>query len=181
MKRLVVTLLMLLSLQTPSNAGQTSLWSRTVSATSGNWSVIAVGANQSPSNTPYTITWTVNTGVAYNFFTLRNTGSFPVNGFTVDVTQTQSGGSGRPNNTTFELCQNGTWNASTNTCSGTRVTVGTATDLLSTISFGNLNLGSGGELSVRASTPPNVKNIYATTLSVNVSRNNIRTGIFSNS
>ena len=181
MKRLAIALLALGMAQAPSSAGEIGRWSISKAATSGTWSVIAVGANQSPANSPYTITWVVNTGTAYNFFSFFNNGSFSVSGFAVDVTQIQLSGSGKPNNTTFELCQNGSWNPSTNTCSGTRVVVGTATDLFSSISFGALNLISGSHLSMRASTPPNIKNTYTTTLSVNVPRNQIRPGMVLNS
>ena len=181
MKRLLIVILVLTFSQTPSHAGGIGRWSQSSTATTGSWSVIAVGLNQAPVNAPYTITWTVNTGTAYNFFALRNNGSFTLNGFTMDVNQVQLGGSGRPNNTTFDLCQNGTWNTGTNTCSGTRVTVGTAVDLNSSITFSALSLVSGGELSMRASTPPNIKNNYTTTLSVNVGRNQIRPGISTNS
>jgi archaellum component FlaG (FlaF/FlaG flagellin family) len=180
MKRLLIVFLLVFVAQAPSNAAEKARWSGTKSATSGSWSVIAIGANQSPANAPYTITWVVNTGTAYNFFTLRNTGSYSVIGFSVDVTQVQVGGSGKPNNTTFELCQNGVWNVSTNTCSGTRVTVGTTVDLYSSLLFNGLNLGIGTELSMRASTPPNIKNIYTTTLSVNVPRTQIRSGVVTN-
>ena len=181
MKRLVMVLLLVISMQTPSIAGGRSTWSSSKSVTTGNWSVIAVGVNQAPTNSPYTITWSVNTGIAYNFFTLRNNGSFSVSGLLLNVTQVQLGGSGKLNNTTFELCQAGVWNTSTNTCSGTRVTIGTATDSNSSIIFSGLNLSSGAELSIRASTPPNIKNSYTTTLSVDVSRNQIRPGVVVNS
>lgn len=180
MKRLLIAFLVAIVTQTPSSAGEMTRWATAKSVTSGSWSVIAVGANQTPSNAPYTITWVVNTGTAYNFFTLRNSGNYAVSAFSMDVTQVQLGGSGKPNNTTFELCQNGVWNISTNTCSGSRVTVGTAVDLFSTIFFNSSNLGVGSELSMRASTPPNIKNIYTTTLSVNVTRSQIRAGVVTN-
>lgn len=180
MKRLLIAVLIAFVADAPSSAGEITRWSVSKSTTSGSWSVIAIGANQSPSNAPYTITWVVNTGTAYNFFTLRNSGSFSVSGFTVDVTQVQLGGSGKPNNTTFELCQNGVWNINTNTCSGTRVIVGTAVDLSSTILFSALNLSAGSELSMRVSTPPNIKNTYTTTLSVSVLRTQIRSGVVTN-
>lgn len=181
MKRIALVLLLVISAQTPSIAGGRSIWSGAKSVGTGNWSVIAVGLDQAPASTPYTITWSVNTGIAYNFFTLRNTGTFSIGGLSVDVSQAQLGGSGKPNNTTFELCQNGVWNATTNTCSGTRVTVGTATDANSSIIFNGLTLSDGAELSMRVSTPPNIKNSYTTTLSVNVSRNQIRPGVVVNS
>jgi len=177
---LLITFLVTVVVQTPSSAGEVTRWATAKTVTSGSWSVIAIGANQIPSNAPYAITWSVNTGTAYNFFTLRNSGGYSVSGFTVDITQTQLGGSGKPNNTTFELCQNGIWNIKTNTCSGSRVTVGTAVDLLSTIIFSGLNLITGAELSMRASTPPNIKNIYTMTLSVNLPRTQIRSGVVTN-
>lgn len=183
MKRSIFTLTILLLLQNvfPSFAGGIAANSRLQDLNSAQWSVIAYGQGQTPTNSSYTITWAVNTGTAYNFFAFRNSGSLTVSGFNVDITQVPVGGSGKPNNTTFDLCQNGVWNSSTNTCSGTKVTVGTATDLVYLLTFSNLNLAAGSELSMRASTPPNIKNTYTTTLSVAVDRAHVRNGIMVNS
>lgn len=183
MKKAIFALSLILIIQgaSPSSARDVGSNVHAFNLTSGQWSIVAFGQGQVPTNSAYTITWTVNTGTAYNFFSFRNTGSYTATGFVVDVTQVQVGGSGKPNNTTFDLCQNGVWNSTTNTCSGTKVTVGTATDLSSTLTFTGLSLASGADLSMRASTPPNIKNIYTTTLSVSINRSEIRSGVVVNS
>ena len=178
MRATLIALSLILS-TTPSIAEVRANRTSNMSVTSGLWAVQALAANQTPTNSPYTITWAVNRGTAYSFFVFRNTGSFTVNGFEVSVTQAQTGGSGRPPDTTFNLCSNGTWNATTNTCSGTVVTVGTSADLV--LNFTGLNLANGSELSMRATTKPNLQYTFTTTLSVSVSRAKLRNSVLVNS
>ena len=149
------------------------------SVSSGSWAIQAIGQNQTPSNSAYTITWAVNKGTAYNFFSFRNTGSFIVSGFQVSVIQVQIGGSGKPPDTTFDLCSNGIWDSTTNTCSGKIVTIGTSADLV--LNFTNTILGSGVELSMRATTKPNLQFAFTTTLSASVDRTKVRSGTTINS
>lgn len=150
-----------------------------ISASTGSWAIQAIGQNQTPSNSAYTIIWAVNKGTAYSFFSFRNTGSFTVTSFQVSVTQSQIGGSGKPPDTTFDLCSNGIWDATTNICSGTVVTIGTSADLI--LTFTNLNFASGSDLSMRAKTKPNLQNAFTTTLSASVDRTKVRSGTTINS
>ena len=179
-KRLLIFLI-LLSLQgaLPAVAALRSQTNKSINAISAAWSVQAVGQGLSPTNTEYTINWGVNSGTAYSFFTFRNTGQLTVTGFTSTITQTSTQSNGKVGETYFDLCQNGTWNSTTNTCSGTIVNVGKASDL--TLSFTNLSLTSASELNMRARTAPNVQNRYTTTLSVSVTRSQVRSGITINS
>ena len=87
--------------------------------------------------------------------------------------------SGKPNDTTFYLCSNGIWNTSTNTCSGTSTLIGSSLDLV--LAFSNLTFTAGSDLSVQATTKPNLKNAFTTTLSVSIDRNQIRGGVATNS
>lgn len=174
MRLRILILAGVLSLQVSGQAlaGLQTFSSRSNSVTSGTWSVVTTVNGQPITNSPYTVQWSVSTGVAYNFFAFRNIGSLTINAFLVEITQTQFGGSGKPNDTAFELCSGGTWNSATNTCSGTVTLVGKASNLY--LSFGGLNLVPGSELSMRASTATNVKNSYTTSLSVSVNRYQVR-------
>ena len=164
---------------TPTFAQVLSPASGTNLIASGSWGVQAFALNQAPTNSPYTITWGVSQGTAYSYFSIRNTGTFTVSGFNVSVTQVQIGGSGKPNDTTFYLCSNGTWNTSTNTCSGTSTLIGSSLDLV--LAFSNLTFTAGSDLSVQATTKPNLKNAFTTTLSVSIDRTQIRGGVATNS
>lgn len=181
MKKIIPIVLLLLFVQStsPAFAHLDSSITRNKSATSGSWAVVATGQGQPTTNTPYTLSWLVSTGVAYNFFVFRNSGSLTIASFNADITQVQFGGSGRPNDTVFELCSGGTWNSTTNSCSGTTTLIGRASNLA--LHFNNVNLSPGAELSMRASTATNVKNRYTTTLSVAISRNQVRLGQVFNS
>lgn len=178
-KTLLVLILLLVQTSAPAFARFDSSILRNNSATSGSWAVVATGQGQPTTNAPYTLSWSVTTGVAYNFFVFRNSGTLTIASFAADVTQVQFGGSGRPNDTVFELCSGGTWNQASNTCSGTTTLIGHASNLA--LYFNNINLAPGSELSMRASTATNVKNSYTTTLSVAISRSQVRLGQIFNS
>lgn len=176
---LILVILFQFGLSTPAQAAFEAISSKGYTVNSGSWSVIATGVNQTTVNAAYTLVWTVSTGTAYNFFVFRNTGSLSLNSFTVEVSQVQFGGSGKPNDTVFELCRSGIWNPATNTCSGTIQIFGRASDIhITPIS---LTFSSGSEMSMRASTATNVKNSYTTTLNLVVNRSQVRANTVSNS
>ena len=163
----------------PVNAIELGRNTKTISVGSSTWAVQALGQNQTPTNTAYTITWAVNRGTAYSFFVFRNTGSLTITSFQATVTQVQIGGSGKPPDTNFDLCRNGTWDPATNLCSGTVVNIGSSANLI--LSLAGLALASGSELSMRATTKPNLQNAFTTTISVSVNRANVRSGLTVNS
>jgi hypothetical protein len=177
--RLVIALLILLQSSAVAHAGIHATTGRNLNISSGTWSAIAVGQNQPSTNSAYTLNWSVSSGTAYNYFVIRNTGSLTIRSASLDISQVQIGGSGRPNDTLFELCQSGLWNPSNNTCSGNIVQIGRASN--GNISLTNLNLVTSAELSLRASTATNVKNSYTTTISVSVNRLQALSGAIRNS
>ncbi|MFM8843936.1 MAG: hypothetical protein ACKOFJ_06920, partial [Actinomycetota bacterium] len=67
MKKLTVALLSLalMVLPLPTFAKEASRKVSTHTTTSGSWAVQALGLNQTPTNTAYTITWGVSQGTAY--------------------------------------------------------------------------------------------------------------------
>ena len=180
MKKIFIALLLLLAQSsTPAFARLDSSQGRSAIASSGKWAVVATAQGQPTTNAPYTLSWSVTSGVAYNFFVFRNSGTLAISSFVADITQVQSGGSGRPNDTVFELCSGGIWNSTSNTCSGVTTLMGRASNLA--LQFNNMNLSPGAELSMRASTATNVKNSYTTTLSVIINRSQVRLGQIFNS
>jgi hypothetical protein len=176
MKRVFVALCvgLMMSSISPVMAGGAarSVWSSNLAT--ANWSVVAAGTNQSVTNTPYLLSWSVVGGSAYNFFSFRNTGSLDVSSFSVVVSQTRVGGTGPANAIDFELCSGGVWNVTTNTCSGAVVLVGRALDL--NFNFANLQLTPNSELSMRAKTAVSGRNNFSTQLDVLVSRSAVRPG-----
>ena len=181
MKRIFVALCVIAIgfVNTSSNAGERSQTLSTTTISSDYWSVTAVGFNQSATNTPYILSWTVSGGFAYNFFYLRNTGSTNLTNFLMEITQSRVGGNGAANEVVFELCSNGVWNSVTNTCSGTITQIGRATDLL--IAFNNVNLSPGSQFDVRARTAVNGRNNFSTQIDTKVARSGIRSGVITNS
>ena len=165
----------------PAHAGLRAQPPRTNSVATGSWAAVAYGQGQTPVNSAYVITWTVNQGKARDFFAFRNTGNYAVTGFSATVSQSQTSNNGKTPSTAFDWCQNGVWNSSLNTCSGTIISMGSATDVTLIMNFSNLNLAVGSELSVRATTQPNLQYTYTSTISVSVTRSQIRSGTVINS
>ncbi len=176
MKRVFVALCVGLMLSSISpvmaGGGARAIWSSNLAT--ANWSVVAAGANQSVTNSPYLLSWSVVGGSAYNFFALHNTGNVSVSAFSVVVSQTRVGGTGSANAVDFELCSGGVWNVTTNSCSGVVVLVGRASDL--NLNFANLQLTPNPELSMRAKTAVSGRNNFSTQLDVLVSRSAVRSG-----
>ena len=160
-------------------AGERTQVSRTHVNTSASWSVQAVGEGQALSNQPLTLSWSVSQGTAYRFFTFTNSGTSTINSFLVSITQSASSGNGNINDVTFERCLNGTWNSATNSCSGSVFLIGNASDL--SFSLTNLGLIPNSSISMRATTKPNNRNNFITTVSTSISRLGIRSGAVINS
>lgn len=179
----ILLVLSALSIQfvTPAIAGSIAQSPRSITTTTGNWAAVAYGQGLAPTAGAYTILWTVAQGKARDFFSIRNMGNFTITGFSASVTQSQTSNSGKPPNTSFDWCKDGIWNSTANTCSGTIVPMGVASDVTLVINFASLNLTVGSEISMRATTQPNLQNAYSSTLSVSVARSHVRGGIVTNS
>lgn len=163
----------------PVYAGQIARALGNSAVTTASWGIVTVGQNQSATNAPFTLTWTVSGGSAYNYFNFRNTGSTSVNRFQTLINQTRVGGNAPPSDIFFEECRNGTWDALTNACSGTVILIGKALDL--TLTFSNLNLVPGAALNMRARTTVSGRNNFSTQLNTHVSRSDIRAAVVSHS
>lgn len=183
MRLKIFLLLSALSIQivTPAVAGSNAQSPRSATATSGIWAAVAYGQGQTPTTGTYKILWTVAQGKARDFFSIRNIGNFAITGFSASVTQSQASNSGKLPNTAFDWCKDGVWNVAANTCSGTIISMGVASDVTLVMSFAGLNLLLGSNINMRATTQPNLQNAYSSTISVAVARNQIRSGTVTNS
>jgi hypothetical protein len=172
---------LLLPLAQPVHAALHAQTPRSAATATGNWAAVAYAQGQTPTAAPYTILWTISQGKARDFFAIRNIGNFSLVGLAANVTQSQTSNNGKPPNTSFDWCKDGVWSVATNTCSGSIVFMGAASDATLIMNFNGLNLAVGSELSMRATTQPNLQNAYSSTISVLVARNQIRSGIVTNS
>lgn len=179
-KRIAV-LLVIFTILSPS-ASHGALLARSAqqqSLTSAAWAVSTVTSNQVVSSTPYILNWSVASGNAYDYFSFRNVGTITLSSFRVAVTQRRLSGSIPANEIFFERCVGGTWSVLTSACSGTTSLIGRASE--GVLLFSNLNLSSGSALEMRARTATNNRNAFESSLSVEVSRSDLRQGQVFNS
>ena len=176
----VVSLAVLIALLPISvNAKTGSQFSKSSAITTAIWSVVAQGSGQSTANTSYLLTWTVSGGSAYHYFSLLNQGSLIVKNISLQISQTRVGGNGAANEVFFEWCANGVWNATTNACPGNTVQIGSS--LQNSLSLADVNLAIGSTLSLRAVTAISGRNNFATSVSPQISRSDVRVGLIRNS
>lgn len=147
-----------------------------LSVTASRWGASAVPQGAPNGTGPLVMNWSVNQGIAYQYFDVVNSGSLAIFGQSFSVTNVndKSGGP-KPPTVTFEACVNGEWQSSTNSCSGSVVLMGSTT----TTFFTSLNtpLNVNGRLSARARTSPGGSSTYTTTINVIVDRTQIRAGV----
>jgi hypothetical protein len=155
-----------------STADEIARVARTVTTSTSSWAVVAVEQNQSPTFAPIILTWSVSGGFAYDYFTFRNIGGVIANNFAVAIAQRRVSGNAPANEIVFERCVGGTWNITSNVCSGSVSQVGSATN--SSIHFSSIALAPGNELAMRARTTINNRNQFEITLSVQLSRSDVR-------
>ena len=162
-----------------ASASVTGIQSHTLLTSASQWSAVAVPQGAAPIPAPLVMSWNVNQGTAYQYFDIVNTGSLSLSGQTFAVTSVyDKGGRGKPPTVTFEGCINGTWSASTQTCSGSVINMGSTTSELFTSLSTPIHVGN--RLSARAKTSPGASNSYITTVNVQISRSQIRSGTTSN-
>ena len=173
MKKLSFTMVLMLILVAPqANSVEIARNVKSKTINAATWSVVAVRPNQSTTFLPLVMSWTVSGGVAYDYFTFRNIGTVLANNFAVAITQRRVSGSAPANAIFFEQCTNGMWNTVTGACSGSIVLVGQASDLF--LSFSGVSLAPSNEIQMRARTTTSNRNQFETSLSVQLSRNDIR-------
>ena len=173
MKRFISIFLTIIALGiSTATAGEVARVTRTTSATTSSWAVVAVEQNQAPTLAPFILTWSVSSSSAYDYFTFRNIGGVVANNFFVTVNQRRVSGNSPANEIFFERCVGGVWNTTNDSCSGTVLLVGKASD--TTVSFSGVSLAPNNEIAMRARTAISNRNQFQTTLSVQISRNDVR-------
>ncbi len=173
MKRIFALVLAIATLTSlPASAGQSARAVKSSSTSTATWAVSAIGQSQIITYQPYSLTWVVTSGVAYDYFALRNIGSVPISNFFVAINKIRLSGNSNPNEIFFERCVGGIWSVSTNQCSGTVALIATASD--ASFVFSGINLSIGGEISMRARTQASNRNNFSTMLTTYVSRQDIR-------
>jgi len=179
---LIITFLLLGS-ALPANAGNRSQATKTVTASAANW---LITSNLTLSSNSYQMTrnlFQANGNEPESlFFTLTNSGSLPVNGFSLRVRQSAS-----PVALTLQGCAS-PWtlgvgaNKGKDSCSNTSLTfstvVATGTDSTFLINLSPA-FSSNTTLFMRASVPKNTNKDYQ--LDIAVARSNVRLGAVSNS
>ena len=173
MKRFILIFFAIVTLGvSSSSAGEFARITRTVPTTTTSWAVVAVEQNQAPTLTPFLLTWKVSGGAAYDYFTFRNIGGITANNFFVTISQQRVSGNAPAGEIFFERCVGGVWNTTNDSCSGTVVLAGKASD--TSMTFSGVSLAPNAEIAMRARTGINNRNQFQTTLSVQISRNDVR-------
>lgn len=154
-------------------------WQQQVSVSATSWAASAVPVGAPASNGPLVMTWTVSGGSARQYFDIVNTGSIEIMGQSFLVTNVyEKSGNAKPPTVTFEACVNGSWQPSSNTCTGSIVLMGsTTTEFFSSLAT---PLAVGARLSARATTSPGGSSSYTTTVNVLVSRSQVRAATVTN-
>jgi hypothetical protein len=145
-----------------------------VAVSTATWRAVATPENTSPSNQSLVLAWTVNQGMAHQFFDIVNVGTLAITSQTFRLTNIlTNGGNSKAPLVTFTACLNGTWTA-VDVCTGTAVELGsTATDSFDTV---NTPVDVGGRIHVQATTTPRGTSSYTTTVSIAISSDQIRPG-----
>lgn len=173
MKRFILIFFAIITIGvSTSTAGEIARATRTLPTTTTSWSVVAVEQNQAPLLAPFILTWSVSSSLAYDYFTFRNIGGVTANNFFVTISQQRVSGNAPAGEIFFERCVGGVWNTTNDSCSGTVVLSGKASD--TSMTFSGVSIAPNVEIAMRARTAISNRNQFQTTLSVQISRNDIR-------
>lgn len=144
---------------------------------SGGWGMVAVPQGAAATTGPLEIDWSKIKGTSHTFVDLVSVKTLATTGqtFTIQTVAT-SGGNIRTPTLTLDACVGAAWTA-TNTCSGTVVTLGSATNgsFSSTVA-----IQPGARLSVRVSSSGSPGGKFVSTIDVSVSRSQVRAAATSN-
>jgi hypothetical protein len=164
-----VLILVIISV-TPATANSDAFQERSLEASTTLWSVSPSPRGGIPQNIPLLMNWTVVTNTAYSYFDAVNTGAGELS--RLEFSATSAAAAQNPNNATvtFEICRDGVWNPSNNSCNGTVVPLGSYTGPNTLNIVINHTLAVGERLALRATTPQNRRNDLTTTISFSVSR-----------
>jgi hypothetical protein len=142
-----------------------------VAATAATWGAVAALPGDPTSFEPLTLTWTTVGNDASGYFDVVNVGSLPLRSQTLAVTVTVIQGGSAPDPIAFDACIGAVWDATTGTCAGSVVTIGTSG--LAPFATG-IALAPADRLSIRTTTRRQTANRTITTIDVRVTRIDVR-------
>lgn len=158
------------------------------SASTGDWAEIVrtIGSTAQTGTTGVSRTLTTNGAAVYDrTLELANVGSLDLLSTSITVTITRTSGTGNPTVTGVYLgCRNGVWSAAaTPTCSGTQVTIGTASGgVNSTTTFApTIAMTAGSTMPIRLAMTSTRAGTFAFTASVTITRARARAAVISQS
>lgn len=177
----VVTVASLLMLLTMNNAATAKIGSTRISShnlTTTRWGNAFTHVGLASTNTPFVYGWSQNTGAQYTYVDIVNVGTLSTTGNTVSVS-TQDAKSSRQDapDLLFSSCS-GSWNQTTNACSGSITSLGNTTH--GTVRT-NLTLAVGQRITVRIRAQKTKKALWTSTLSISVNRSQVRTATIAHS
>lgn len=156
-----------------ATAGFVGIESKGANISTISWGAAFADVDSPPIRAPHIITWSVSTGTQYAYIDVVNVGELAVGrlGFTVSTRDQDQSRQDAPN-LTFSLCNNGVWNQTSNTCSGTASILGTTSS--GTINA-NLSLGTQSRITMQITAVKTKKSLWTSTLSISVNRTQVRT------
>jgi len=182
MRCVTVLLVAMLMLFTSNNVALAKLSSRATkqqTVTTPQWGNVIVDAGASVSTNPYSFAWQEGIGLEITYVDLRNSGNISTTGTLLTVTtQDQNESRKDASSLTLSACTGGTWNQTSNACSGTVTALGTVTNGSITL---NLALAAGAISTIRVAEVQTKRAKWTSTLSVKVTRSQIRAATVTNS
>ncbi len=136
------------------------------------WGSVFVLQGASASSGSLDVDWSLMTTSRYKMIDLVNKSSLALSGQTISiVTVRNNGGNQTLPSVSFRLCRGGTWNASSNTCSGTSVNLGSTTSGSIIV---NEPVAVGERLAIRATVSGSNGSEFTTTFTSQVTRSQVR-------
>jgi hypothetical protein len=154
-----------------AEAATTGVMEDAVTATTARWGAVAVAPGAAPSPESHVLFWTVSGNQATARFEIVNVGDLELVSQQLGLTVTVTQGGSTTDPVALSACIGATWDAASDTCSGTVVALGTSS---STPIPTGLTLAPGGRVSVRAATTRSTSSRTTTAIGVTTSRDDVR-------
>ena len=180
-RHLTVVLLAMLMLFTSNNVALASISAKTnkpQNVTTLSWGNVMVSVGGGTSYAPYSFSWANSTGTQYTYVDLVNVGDVTTTGNSIVVnTKDPSDSTSNAPRLTFATCS-GSWNQSSNSCSGSITSLGNVTN--GTLGV-TLTLTASSRKTLRVAANKTRATVWTSTINVAVTRSNIRNATTTNS
>ena len=174
-----VAMLMLFTSNNVALAKLSATAKKQQTVTTPNWGNVIVDAGAPVSKEPYSFAWKEGIGLEITYVDLRNPGSIATTGTLLTVSTKDSNNSTKDaSSLTLSACTGGTWNQTSNACSGTVTSLGTVTNGSITLS---ISLAASATSTIRVAEVQTKRAKWTSTLSVAVTRSQIRAATVTNS